>query len=279
MSKLKFSLPEYTPESVTFWFKRVDKAFEAAEVKKPIEKICHLMDKLPASIALTYEAHIDANDYDGLKAAILGAKGKTDEERFRIFQNCTLGDRKPSELMAELFQQLPRDDSAAVNFILKQTFMSKLPADLAQLMDGYAFDVTGHNLALAQDFLNKADSLFAKAPKNRTIAVSEVTDDSSGGAAATTTSEEAEIASIVRNMPERMRQDYYRGRFQGGKPNRGGRGRGRGGGNRSGYSSNGGQTQSEDVKVCHNHKKFGDSAWKCLDPAKCFLKDKTKPKN
>ena len=201
-TKLKLGLPEYEPEEVAWWFKRVDKVFKAEKIEDDVTKIVFLLEKLPTSIAKTYEAQVDEDNYENLKKAILGAKEQTDEDKFQVLQTCELGDRKPSELLAQLFQQLPKDDSAAKDFILKQLFMSKLPKDMARHLDGQPFSVKGHSLAKAQEFANKADSLYAKAPKQQSRPALPINEVSSGGASEPDI--EAEVAALVSTYTDKQ---------------------------------------------------------------------------
>ena len=151
---------------------------------------------------------------------------------------------------------------------------------MAQLLDGHAFTVEGHSLAKAQAFINKADSLYAKAPKHKNIPVTEV---ASGATSAEDNKEEAEIEAVIAAMPASMRLDYYRGKLQGGSKSvrggqqgRGNSGRGRGGnsGHRGGGGIRGGSSSGKanrDVKICWKHDKYGTDTYECADPTNCRM--------
>ena len=140
--------------------------------------------------------------------------------------------------MQKLVQQLPKDSKDDRNFFLRQLFMSKLPQDMAKLLDGVQFNASD-GLQGAQAFLNKADSLHTKSKqKPKSYPINSV--DGATGSARQEPDPEVDFEGYVmatytdaeKATYFKKKLDQARGRGSGGNNGRGStrnRGGGRGG--------------------------------------------------
>ena len=167
---------------------------------------------------------------------------------------CELGEGKPSEMFATIYRNLPTDAVKARYFVAKHLFKSKLNADLARHMHGEEFSL-GNGISGVQEFLDKADALYVKNPKQGRLtgAVTEVKTDSS---ASSVVHDDASASlgvleeAFVNSLSFKEKKEFFKRRHQGGQQGQTGGVGGqlnRGGGR--GRSTNNGGRPTSDVKL------------------------------
>jgi uncharacterized membrane protein YgcG len=255
-ANLVVKLPAFWPSNPVAWFANADGQFALRGITCQRVKYYNTLSVLPeatvnliADLVETEEVPQDA--YTQLKARLYGAHQLSDYARVeQLFALPTLGDRKPSELLAEMTRICPRGQEN--NLFFTYCFLHRLPREIRVLLA----DVDhADRRALAV----RADQIWAHNTKySHDAAV----------AAVEAVPEPAAVAAVAANN---------RQRGGGGRGGRGGRAngnRGRGSGQRGGATGGSGVaaplTPSDNARagsdLCHYHWSFGERAHKCVAP-------------
>jgi hypothetical protein len=250
-------LPSFWPSNPAAWFANAEGQFALRNITcqriKYYNTLAALSEDTVNLIADLIEAeNLPEDAYTQLKARLYGAHQLSDYQRVEaLFNLPTLGDRRPSELLAEMTRLCPRGQEN--NLFFTYCFLHRLPREIRVLLS----DVDhADRRALAV----KADQLWAHNSRySHDAAV----------AAVATEPEPAAVAAVSSNG--RQRGGARRGgRFNGGRGRNGGQRGGGSGGNGAGGVPAAPVTPSDQARVgsdlCHFHWSFGDRAHKCVAP-------------
>jgi hypothetical protein len=153
----RVKLPDFWPHAPGIWFARAELHFEVSNViherqkfaytvdALPYETLCHVVDLVEASPAF--------NAYTVLKERLMLAHQLTPiEKAMKLMEQPHLGDRRPSQLLADLLQVCPPGEQNTAFF--KGAFISRLLAELcAHLTNVEATDL--------KELAQRADQLWA----------------------------------------------------------------------------------------------------------------------
>jgi hypothetical protein len=248
-------LPPFWPSNPAAWFANADGQFALRNITCERTKYFNALTALPeATVNLItdfVESELPADAYTQLRARLNAAHQLTDYQRVeQMVALPPLGDRKPSEMLAEMVRLCPRGQENSVFFVY--FFLHRLPRELRVLLT----DVDHQDRrALAL----RADDLWAHNVRG--------VHDSVAAAVNVEVQQEESSVAAVRTA-------------NGGRGQRGGRGRrgvsrGSSGQNRAaGNGSGGGQTAQltpSDMAragsdLCYYHWSFGAKASKCNAP-------------
>ncbi len=254
-------LPEFWPHAPQIWFARAELQFEVHNVSDERQRFAY------AANALSYDTVRLVADlitvpplvspYTVLKERLLLSTQLTPvQQAEKILDFALLGDRRPSQLLAEMFEYCPRGEEHTAFF--RASFLRRLPADIRVLLHGL------DNEPL-KDLAVRADQLWLTRPPGGAAAVAAVSQDNGGG------------AFLDEDLIAAVSKPGNRGGWRG----KGGRGTAKPGYNKQSFSTGGGQRDgsggnsgkgqrgTQQVSVCWRHRKFGDQAWDCADQAAC----------
>ena len=259
--RLDVKLTEFNAEKVDRWFKETDRALAAANVTDSTHKVAIIQKYIPDHIRDTKQDIFATERYDDVKQAVIKAVQKSDEERYKAYMTAQLGDRKPSEGLAEQLSHVPMDAQDFQDFIVKQRFLASIPAELAQHLQGHTFTLRdGQHAASVENYVRRVDELFSlgNLSKKRNAMVGSVEDADD---------DEATVNAIM----NRMGKEKFRQKF-GGSPNKGASSQQR---RRSGSGTRVGNWAD---KLCYMHKNHGDKAYHCAKTDTCPMAKTLAPK-
>jgi hypothetical protein len=255
-------LPAFWPANIAAWSASVEGIFELRNITSQRARYFNVLAALPESTVvliadLIESVPLPADPFDRLKARLVTAHQLTDIQRVeKLLALPTMGQQKPSELLAEMLRICPRGEENSVFF--NCLFLQKLPqelrvllseADMAdkRLLSGRADQIWAHNAQLHHD----------------TVAAVSTGPEASDGAVAT--------VQAARGGQGSRRGGPQRGGQQ--RRNHRGRGAASGGQGRSGASQAAAATPMllarQSAGLCDTHWRYGDSAFTCADPASC----------
>ena len=164
MSMLK--LPAFWADAPVAWFAAVEAQFQLRRVYSQSERFCHVtaaLDKLSLKkvVHLVVTPH-PALPYSKLKEALLASHQLTDFQRVELLLAVEpLGGRKPSELLADMWELCPADQHN--NIFFAALFLQRLPRDIRVLL-------THEDHSNLRLLAAKADRLVAFGGKHDTVA-------------------------------------------------------------------------------------------------------------
>ena len=157
-----FKLADYWGNRPTLWFAQAEGNFELHGETNSRRKFFRVLNALPEDItrqvADLIESVPEVSPYETLKARLLGAAKVTDFQRAeKLMALPTLGDRKPSDLLATMLEICPRGWEKENFFTF--LFMSRLPLNVRVLLKG----VPTANLQLLAEAADEASALHSPA--------------------------------------------------------------------------------------------------------------------
>lgn len=250
-----FKLPDFWTGSAAAWFGVAEAQFNIRGVTSQRDKFALVSAVLPEASGRRVTHLLAApgdNCYDDLRAALLAAHQLTAYQKAeKLLSSEPLGDRRPSDLLAELLELVKPGDEKTNLFSL--IFLRRLPAAVRlQLTEDDHEDVR----ALAQ----KADRCAASLHKHQGQLISAV------GATEDADPVELELAPVAAVRAARGGGNQRRN-------NRGGRG-----GRPAGQNQQSGQQAQQDPPntparvaqqasgICFKHFRYGDQAYGCVKP-------------
>ena len=129
----KAKLPTWSPDISPLWFQLVDSTFASEGVTSDLDRfnqtVAHLPPAVVASLCDFIKNPPDTNKYPDFKQAVIAATKLPRAERFRLFLESSLGDRKPTEFLQYLYTLNPQ---ALVNQdeFFRQNLLNKLPTTI-----------------------------------------------------------------------------------------------------------------------------------------------------
>lgn len=134
---ISFQCPAFWVSNPKAWFLTLECQFQSRNIKSSLAKYNFVVPALPLNIVeevmdiLTSPP--DDHPYEALRDAILQRTGASEKERLRrLLQDLTLGEKKPSQLLRHMQQeigQVPIDDA-----LLRELWFQKLPSDVQFLL-------------------------------------------------------------------------------------------------------------------------------------------------
>jgi hypothetical protein len=250
-------LPAFWPDTPASWFALAESRFRLRNVTEEATQYDYLVSSLPKeSVRLVLdlvEVPPEANPYTTLKARLLSSHQLTNFQKIeQLHQMGNLGDRKPSELLAQMLELCPRGQEANEFFLF--LFLQRLPKEL-RIMLG---DDPDHD---ARALAAKADKLWAYHSHQQPGSVAAV-------AASSSDEDEPSAVAAIRGPAAKGRQwPHQSGRSGGGS----GGGSGNSGGNKNKQSSGkGGPSPAALARnssgLCIFHWRFSDKAHNCVAP-------------
>lgn len=242
MQRMAFKLPEYWAHAPAMWFARAEFRFEVANIQGEREKFAHIVDALP------YESLRLVNDllmappaerpYTELKGRLLLATQLTPVQMAdRLMKMPELGDRRPSQLLAQMMEYCPPGEEGTAFF--RAAYLTRLPADIRGHLDGLE---TGS----LKDLAARADRQWANV--RGTADMMAHVDAVDGG------EEEGETLAAVKQAGKKWipRKKEAAGTSGGAAK-----------GDKKGWE------KTVQLTLCKRHVKFGDRAYSCADPSTC----------
>ena len=157
MGHITINLPKFWENDVRLWFLMIENIFSM----RKIDSECQRHEPLLSSLDRRHLQRVEyvlldldpAFPYSYLKAALIKIFGQTEDHKLdQLLHACELGDRKPTELLAEMCKLLGTKGSPV---LLKKLFMDRLPSSVRRVFVAGPID----NL---DDVARRADRVFAE---------------------------------------------------------------------------------------------------------------------
>ena len=135
VSSLK--LQAFWPDAPVAWFAAAEAQFQIRGVTSQTERFCHVAAALD-KLSFKKVVHIVTNPhpftpYNGLKEALIASHQLTDFQRVEMLLAMEpLGGRKPSELLADMWELCPADQHN--NIFFAALFLQRLPKEIRVLL-------------------------------------------------------------------------------------------------------------------------------------------------
>jgi hypothetical protein len=248
-------LPVFWPANIAAWFASVEGVFELRGIVEQRARYFNVLAALPEATVVLIADLIEtfplpADPFDRLKACLVTAHQLTDMQKVeKLLSLPTMGQQKPSELLAEMLRFCPRGEENSVFF--NCLFLQKLPREMRVLL-------SEADMADKRLLSERADQIWAHNAHLHHDTVASI-------------SSEPEVDGAVAVVqPARGGQSGRRG----GRPSRNRRGRGAAGGQPRGGGAQAGaatpwQLARQSAGLCESHWRYGDNAFSCADPATC----------
>ena len=246
-------LSEYWPDAPAAWFAAAELKFRVAGITEEREKFAPLPNRLFQGMMDLVDDEPE-NAYTVLKGRMVLAHELTAVQKAaRVLQLPTLGNQRPSELMATLQQYCPPGEVATVMF--RASFMSRLPSSLQ-------IHLSGAEMGDLRELTQQADRLWLCHGPQPVAAVSSQQEEQE--------EPEETVAAIPwkgKGPPSKKgecppnQQSGQRGSKRGGWSDRKGGQRGQRGGQQ--------EASSRSKWVCFKHSTFGARAYFCEDEERC----------
>jgi hypothetical protein len=137
----RFKLPDFWPHAPGIWFARAELRFEVGGVVSERQRFAFTVDALPYEalclVADLIESPPADQPYTVLKGRLLIAHQLTPVEKaVKLMAAPDLGDRRPSQLLADLLQLCPPGEQSTAFF--RGSFLKRLPSELQVHLAGTA---------------------------------------------------------------------------------------------------------------------------------------------
>jgi hypothetical protein len=249
-------LPVFWPANIAAWFASVEGVFELRGIVEQRARYFNVLAALPESTVVLIADLIESSPlpddpFDRLKARLVTAHQLTDMQKVeKLLSFPTMGQQKPSELLAEMLRFCPRGEENSVFF--NCLFLQKLPRELRVLL-------SEADMADKRLLSERADQIWAHNSHLHHDAIAAVSAETDG---------EGAVAAV---QPSRGGQNGRRGnRFPRNRRGRGpaSTGQPRGGGAQA-TAATPWQLARQSAGLCETHWRYGDNAFNCADPANC----------
>jgi hypothetical protein len=153
----RFKLPDFWPHAPGIWFARAELRFEVSGVASERQRFAYTVDALPYEalciVADLVETPPEVTPYTVLKERLLMAHQLTPVEKAaKLMDMPPLGDRRPSQLLADLLQACPPGEQKTAFF--RAAFIKRLPAELQ-------VHLSGSESVELKELAQRADQLWA----------------------------------------------------------------------------------------------------------------------
>jgi hypothetical protein len=239
-------LPDFWPHAPAMWFARVECRFEMMGIAGERQKFCCVADSLPYE-SLRLVADLVASPpadrpYSILKDRLLLAHALTPVQKAeKLFAMPQLGDRRPSDLLAAMYEFCPPGEENSALF--QALFLTRLPPEIRVHVEG------AEKMAL-KELAAKADQLWLTlAAKQQALLAAAM------AAEAAPVAEEELLAAVKgKFFPRRKQQSKKEGQAASAAPSKGGRPA---------------DKKLVTLQLCWRHAKYGETAYNCADQGSC----------
>ena len=254
--KFSFKLPEFWPHAPAMWFARAEFRFEVANIDTEREKFMFTVDALPyESLRLVNDlmmAPPENRPYAELKERLLLATQLTPVQMAdKLMRMPDLGDRRPSQLLAQLMEFCPPGEEGTAFF--RAAYLTRLPADIRGHLDGLE---TGS----LKDLAARADRQWANMRSSAAMMAhvdgQELETDEDG--------------DMIAAVKQDGRKWLHKKKETSGAVGTAAKGAGGQGSTAKGEKR--GWDRMVQLTLCRRHMKFGEAAYSCADPANCQYK-------
>lgn len=135
---VKVKLPDFVEEHADLWFWQVESAFEAASMTSDKKKYCTVIGQLPTRVMykladLRTNPPATGQMYTTLKTRIISEFADSTQTKItKLLGELALGDRKPSQLLAEMRSKAA--ETPVTDDLLKQLWMRNLPGYIRAIL-------------------------------------------------------------------------------------------------------------------------------------------------
>ena len=247
IAAVSVKLPQFWPDKTRFWFAQAEAQFETKGITVEKTKFSHVVQMLDSKTATQALDIIETPDptepYTVLKNQLTKAFSLSDSEKAsRIIDMNGLGDRTPSQCLADMLQLVPQAHAADPGFLFREHFLRQLPPDIrTQLAQTTKIGTTAKIL---RELAEEADRYFS----------------STGARISSITAPSAFIESSPSLNPESSNEaEIFAISNRGGSGPQGSGSRGQGGARQ-------GPRPPTTYRLCFYHNQFGEKAKKCEQP-------------
>jgi hypothetical protein len=129
----RVKLPQFWPQAPGIWFARAELRFETSGVTSQRQKFAYVADALPYEslclVADLVESPPAAEPYNILKDRLMMSHQLTPVQKaMKLLELPDLGNRRPSQLLADLLQDCPAGEQETAFF--RASFLKRLPAEV-----------------------------------------------------------------------------------------------------------------------------------------------------
>lgn len=235
VSAVTIKLPPYWASDPHVWFAQVEAQFSTRGISAQRTRFDHVVASLSPEIATEVRDLILSppadTPYTALKEQLIGRTAASEQKRLQLLLTAEeLGDRKPSQLLRRMQQLL--GDKRMDDSLLRQLFLQRLPSHVRMVL------ASSETVALAE-LAKLADRIMEVAvPSVSTVASPPPTELDQ------LRSEIASLKQMVQSLSSPSFTRRSRSRQRSPTPSR----------------------SDSPTAICWYHRRFGDSARKCLPP-------------
>lgn len=255
---ISVKLPEFWPNTPGIWFQKVEAQFALRGIIAEQTRFDHIMCTITEQVALRVIDTIEnpgTTPYTSLKAAILRAHTKSDEEKLReVLRDSDLGDRTPSQFYRHLKTVVGKSEACSEKFLMT-VWEERLPPRVSAILK-----VANHTETAL--LIEAADKIFDSLNQPSVNAINSKSDPV--------------MQELLKQNQQLLNEvSELRSRFNSfGNQRSRGRSKSRG---RSGNRFRGNSSRLSDWNkdFCYYHNKFKDQAQNCQQPCSFKAANKT----
>ena len=156
---VSISLPQFWESDVDLWFAAIEQQFQLRNVFDERERFSYVLAALDFNVIRKIQYVVrnpGPNPYLFLKQALVKSYAISENDRFDILLNrLELGDRKPTELLAEMRVLLDAfgSNKPELNPLLKKLLLDKLPLEVKTVLAGFSHLTLDETAQRADDIL------------------------------------------------------------------------------------------------------------------------------
>ena len=258
-NKKKPDLPAFDKRNVEIWIKRVEAAFTRSNVITAQDKFAHLEAKFPVDYNPKINEFLfgEASDerWNAFIAYLKKEYGQTKRQQaITILSPFPRNGQRPTQQLASLIE---KTSLISLDDIYKEIIFKGLPADVRHSVVDKLDSMTASETAELADkyFDREGKPLSSSAPVNA------IEQDGPPGLI-DTDDEDADVNAVgkYKGVGRRFGDSTNAGQKQ--KPSFNNSKRSNNS-NSSNYSSNNSSSNNNTPRLCFNHDKYGDKAWRC----------------
>ena len=234
-------IPPYWASDPQIWFAQVEAQFRLRGITVQKTMYEHVASSLTPEIATEVRDILlkppETQPYDALKKALIERTSASEQRRLQqLFTTEELGDRKPTQLLRRMQQLLGDKETTTDSSFIKELFMQRLPTNIRIVLASASERNTLQDLAILADKMAEVAG-----PTISTVATpAQATSEGDSSMRAEISSLREQVSALQAAVRPRRSRSRSRNR---GRPR-----------------------SPSGTGVCWYHRRFGDSARKCLLP-------------
>lgn len=242
ISRISVKMPPFSRTNPKLWFLQLESHFHTASIVRDDTKFHHVVSSVETDILEQVMDIVEVpptnNKYDTLKNKIVDIFSlSAHQKQQRLFNECFLGYKKPSQLLLEMQNLAGKDISESM---LKSLWLSRLPISMQTV------------LAASTEPLSKLSTLANTIHSLPSQSVNQISEPNVSHSCSDIKQEIKELAQEVSQIKLSTRNNYSRSNNYSRTNN---------------YSkSNNYSHQNKNKVLCYYHSKFGNQALKCEKP-------------